>query len=59
MIVERYRLINSLLDFISDFVTIVYISSLIAGYNTDVIVCRTVSTFKKHLDNYIFNQELI
>ena len=25
----------------------------------DVIACRTVSTFKKYLDNYIFNQGLI
>ena len=27
--------------------------------DTDVIACRTVSTFKKHLDNYIFHQVLI
>ena len=27
--------------------------------DTDVIACCTVSTFKKHLDNYIFNQGLI
>ena len=27
--------------------------------DTDVIACRTVSTFKKHLDNYLFNQGLI
>ena len=27
--------------------------------DTDLIACRTVSNFKKHLDNYIFNQALI
>ena len=27
--------------------------------DNDVIACRTVSTFKKHLDDYIFNQGLI
>ena len=27
--------------------------------DTDVIACRTVSSFKKHLDNYIFNQGFI
>ena len=26
--------------------------------DTDLIACRTVSTFKKHLDDYIFNQGL-
>ena len=27
--------------------------------DADLIACRTVSTFKKHLNNYIFNQGLI
>ena len=27
--------------------------------DTDLIACHPVSTFKKHLDNYIFNQGLI
>ena len=27
--------------------------------DTDLIACHTVSTFKKHLDNYIFNKGLI
>ena len=36
-----------------------HLEDTINKHDIDLIACRTVSAFKKHLDNYIFNQGLI
>ena len=36
-----------------------YVIDMWNKLDTDVIACRTVSTFKNYLNNYIFNQGLI
>ena len=35
-----------------------FFSQRVIDIDIDIIACRTVSDFKKDLDNYIFNQEL-